>query len=290
MRKDMKKVIAERGSVGGTGNFMIRRNRRQIKQACENLSEDADALNFHAIKKVHTASTCSWGNLKDSAYSSNVIRRYLKSQVGRPWNDVYSDMSKNLDRRGLDNVAWMVETKTYFEDGKIWVAGIPPTVLGLSYRRDEFYVDPRDGTLRCMPHAPGGKKYADRRKEILDKSRYIDPKNLLVQYHCIDGIWYEIKLREASASEKKENSFGEYRRNYNRATFMLETEWCRIYNNAIVNQLVDNNKKVFVFERDNIWELCSTLFCGNYLPLSKRQISSKEIRRIKGLMEERDKE
>jgi hypothetical protein len=155
MRKDMKKVVTEKGAVGGVGNFMIRRNRRQVKKACLDGNEDVDSLNFHGIRKVHTSSPCSWDNLKSSGCNSNVIRRYLKSRVGQVWNDVYSDMSKNLDRKALDNVNWMVETKTFFENGKIWVAGIPPTVLGLSYHRDEFYVDPRDGTLRCMPQAAG---------------------------------------------------------------------------------------------------------------------------------------
>jgi len=150
------------------------------------------------------------------------------------------------------------------------------------------------GTGHCAacrrPQAPGGKHYAARRMEMMDRFRYIDSKKPLVQYHCINGIWYEIKLREASASEKKEKSFGEYRRNYNRATFMLETEWCRIYNNAIVDQLVENHREALVFERDNVWELCVSLFRGHYLPISKRQISSKEIRLVKELMEERDKE
>jgi hypothetical protein len=77
------------------------------------------------------------------------LRRYLRANVGRPWDKVHSEIRAVADARSLrgyhllDHVKWEVETRCVM-DGK------RPVVAGYGGYRPVrgFWVHPRSGLLR----------------------------------------------------------------------------------------------------------------------------------------------
>jgi hypothetical protein len=134
----------------------------------------------------------------------NPLRRYLRKQVGRPWNTIYSEMTRALDKRtvaGLhiwDHVAHEVETHTYLgADGKTvypcprwrWVSEenkMP--VSGL-------FVHPRTGLLCAAPSAYEQMRRRRRHHQARPVTEIrLDADRRLEQ---IAGIWYESHYRTA---------------------------------------------------------------------------------------------
>lgn len=98
-------------------------------------------------RRYHAA----WGrSMKEQSESFVALRRYLNKQVGRPWNDIHSELRKNFDvrsrpnQRVLEKVQWWVTTAGLFvENGQVLHAGgygpaLPPAGL---------YVHPVSGLL-----------------------------------------------------------------------------------------------------------------------------------------------
>lgn len=131
------------------------------------------------------------------------IEGYLKSSVGRPWNDVFSELSK-----GLGQFSWPlrhileqhidVAVKTYRGiDGNIWHLGHsgPEIVDGIRYGT-EFYVEPKTGILRRHPEA--GKGWRTRHKPVPElRMVEADPERW---YVLINGLWFLGKYEEGPAS------------------------------------------------------------------------------------------
>jgi hypothetical protein len=88
------------------------------------------------------------------------LRRFLRSRVGRPWNDVHREIRALLSVRSavhkhvLDHVKQMVEVNVVLVDGRPhhgpghWYAGS----LIVRSRWCELYVCPRTGALRLSPY------------------------------------------------------------------------------------------------------------------------------------------
>jgi hypothetical protein len=297
MRKDMSKVLRERPRQGGVGKEMARKNRHQAKAACQKAatddSVDVENLDFRGMKKVHTSTPYSWDNKKNKSFNSAPLRRWIRSQVGRKWNDIYSEMCQSLNMDIPENRhahEWMVEMNTYLEGNRVMVAGIPPHELSPSWSSyDEFYIDPKDGTLQIVKKKEIKSNYAARQKSVIDPFRYIDPKEPLKQYHCINGVWYEIQFRAATTEEKHAKSFGSMERRYNPNTGTIQTNWQKTHTNVIAFQITEGLKNEDInWSGRDLFYTCEVLFGGPYLPLKKMQMSSKEIRRIKAMMEKRD--
>lgn len=131
---------------------------------------------------------------------SDVLRPLLgaiRSNLGRPWNDVFSDFCQVLDRRGVSGYhIWThlmqeVETKTYLgEDGNVYK--LPG---GSSYRVSlpvsGFYVHPISGLLLHREDEWTKKRVKERwaaknRKE----TRIPVPEMWGWRYEEIDGLWF----------------------------------------------------------------------------------------------------
>src|SRR5262245_10273069 len=58
-------------------------------------------------------------NCKQFSDLRGPLKRYLRSCVGKPWNQIHSELSRKLDRRSLsrshiwDHVRWEIETDCY---------------------------------------------------------------------------------------------------------------------------------------------------------------------------------
>ncbi len=123
------------------------------------------------------------------------LRRFLRSKVGQPWNQVYSELCQRLDRNTvtgqhvLDHVWDYVERHVELIDGiayhkSEWKCGQP---LGRGWR-DDFYVHPETGILCLGPRIPWKPQKPQPRTDvvILDDFR---------QYRLIDDIWYLITFK-----------------------------------------------------------------------------------------------
>ncbi len=122
------------------------------------------------------------------------LERYLRSQVGRPWDKVYSEISERLrptnavQQHVRDHLADFVITETWVEDGEPMGRGPRQTPIALKapHHRAQFYVDPRCGLLReCKQKREHG-----RETPVLDV-RWDGPWR---QLRCIDAVWYALRL------------------------------------------------------------------------------------------------
>ena len=123
--------------------------------------------------------------------------RYLRSQVGRVWDDVYSEIceclrpTSTLQQHVRDHLEDYVAVSTWMQDGEVWGQGRWGRLQALSgpgYGPD-FYADPRDGRLRARPF------HAWRRPptEVPDPDvRWDGPDR---QLRRIGGLWYALRLK-----------------------------------------------------------------------------------------------
>lgn len=171
MREDMHKVIGQRPRVGG-GWIKLKNS--------PDFSEDAT---------THEAMRPKVGgyNLKRKHDHRAPLRRYLNSQVGRQWNDVYSDICLKNDHRGktqrdlLELVAYMVH------DNVTMVEGEPRAVSGFSIWRD-FWVHPDTGALMA---APQHKRY--RWRGFKKNFEQVDADSTH-KYVKINNIWFLVSF------------------------------------------------------------------------------------------------
>jgi hypothetical protein len=182
MRKDMSKVIVERPR---TGNGWRRKGRTVVLD-----DGDGNALRQRAgPKKVHGSKMLN-ENLAP-------LRRYLESNVGRPWDKVHSEIAEHIrptstvQQHVLQHVDDYVETNTRMRDGEVVVVeGRRITPIKQSWAL--LYVHPKTGLLkRNRQHGawPSGKPKKD---DPDARRRDIGPMR---QAHLFrDGAWWDIVL------------------------------------------------------------------------------------------------
>jgi hypothetical protein len=286
MRSDISKVLVERPRVGGEGKKHIRQNRRDTKQNLRNASkdEDVDVWSFHSMKRLHTSTPGSYDDRKQLNENLNPLYRFLNKQVGRKWDDVYSEIMSNLNlNNAVQYHVWqhliahgIVETRTWIENDKIMQHGyFGPEEVQSSYRVT-YYVDPSDGVLRKYDREP---RYRTKKKVHTD--RFYDKKNPLEYYHKLNGIWYKFGLRKPTADELVKQQFGKFERYYNPYQRCWVKEWfadgCKFLQ-QIHSEPMDFSKNVRYF--NSPWELSHRYFGCKMLPITKQQLGKKEIKRL----------
>jgi hypothetical protein len=92
MRKDMSKVLVTTPRIGSSNkNFEVKKDRRSFK----NKKNHEDLPSYSSMKPRSS----SWEDRKSLNEYLNPLIRYLNKNVGRPWDKVYSDICKNMDKR-----------------------------------------------------------------------------------------------------------------------------------------------------------------------------------------------
>jgi hypothetical protein len=189
MREDMFKVIVERPR----GGWRTRPHKRP-----KVLDED-DACPRKIGVKRHVAEM----GIGSKSLNENLqpLKRYLGRQVGRRWNDVYSEIAATLapghtvkEHVHLHLKDFVMQRVLIGADGELTA----PSVSGwhrsnLAWHED-YYVDPRDGVLKSSE--------ALWRARGLDPNPWWRPKDVpdpnvrkLDETHelrRIAGVWYEI--------------------------------------------------------------------------------------------------
>ncbi|MEZ5959840.1 MAG: hypothetical protein R3C30_05365 [Hyphomonadaceae bacterium] len=139
----------------------------------------------------------------------NPLKRYLASNVGRPWNKVYSEISEHLkptstvQQHVRDHLDDFVATKTRMKGG---VVVVTPRFGGERKLEDDwclYYVHPRTGLLRKNEKY---KRWTLRQREARQRAeaeraarmRVVDAKT---QLHLFKGAWWEVKLAKIPAGQ-----------------------------------------------------------------------------------------
>jgi hypothetical protein len=154
MRADMGKVLVERprpGSRAGSrpGKGYRKRARKEL--------DSGDAPTREGMKRRYGHNTRFFNE------HLAPLRRFLQSNVGRPWDKVYAEICEHVDRGNvvqkhiLTHLFDYVVTNTILIDGKA-CDGTPGyrhgEPLRESHRRDRWYVCPKSGLLRRSRYVP----------------------------------------------------------------------------------------------------------------------------------------
>ena len=206
MRSDMLKAMCDVYRRGCNGQRRLFRGAKHFK-----LDEEGDVCDDVGNRLPMRPKEYGWDS-KDHGWIGVPLNRFLEANVGRIWNDVYSEISKvmrnDVARRYKvmkKMVRWDVYIKTYIgDDGLVYAndAWRPGTCVETEV--NSLYVHPNTGIL-CRGTGESYKSRNRRReKEIAierEKSRKIVDESL--QFHKVDGIWYRVCL--APFSEKFDN-------------------------------------------------------------------------------------
>ena len=121
MRSDMSKVVIERPR-GGHSNESVKTGLRIRNYDQNDEYEDLPKREKYSMGRQK-------GRIPRKYFSDflNPLERYFRSNVGRPWDKIYSEMREHLDFRStmmqhvFQHVQTMVEQHCYIgDDGKVY--------------------------------------------------------------------------------------------------------------------------------------------------------------------------
>lgn len=195
MRADMSKVWVEEPRSGRAFARAIAGSRRQARQRVDRDGESAPAR--LGMKDGHRS--------KWFGEHLGPLYRWLRGQVDRPWDKVHGELCATLDRRSVvqahlfEHIGDRVARETVWQDGQVWMRRWS-RLVPLSDSRAELYVHPRTGILlvnRAREIARRERRQArvTQAQARAQECRIGAPLPADVQWHRIDGLWYEVQLR-----------------------------------------------------------------------------------------------
>jgi hypothetical protein len=187
MREDMAKVLVERPRryKGDDAEAVRRRN-------------DFDGPQFLGIRTGY-----GYRALNENL---SPLQRYLRAQLGRPWNKVYGEIASGIDRRNIVQQ----HICQHLDDFIAIQVGIRGNKL-IDLRRhrywknetigQELYVDPRTGLVRRNKHYRAWKREKAerdrlRQAEIGARRRVINSRTQLL---LLEGAWFEVDVESLPA-------------------------------------------------------------------------------------------
>lgn len=189
MRSDMGRVVIERPRRGSSNPSLKARKVGRLHM------DDADWQEWEHDGPCRVPNSAKMEGMwdknigtKDFTDVLGPVKGYLKKNVGRKWDDVYSELRDVLGSGSYpirhvleDHVLRWVDTTAYFENGKVYE--LPST-----RHYGEFYVHPVTGVL-CEEKTGWRWKGAwKRQKSRLETDRVkLDSERWFVP---IDGVWY----------------------------------------------------------------------------------------------------
>lgn len=189
MRDDMYKVIVERPRWGS-------RMRTREGRAYRNGEEVPGKI---GMKQGYT-------NRKSLNENLAPLRRWLESQVNRPWDKVYAELCANIDRRNtvqehiFTHIDGFVECEARWLDGEVFVMESWPRkgLVPLRESRVRLYVHPKTRILRYNKHYISWRKRQEQAGLAADKGfaatcRVIGDSATLQK---IDGVWYHVTMAQ----------------------------------------------------------------------------------------------
>jgi hypothetical protein len=198
MRDDMSKVIVERPRKGSRSADS---RRGRIHRASEDVSSKI------GIKHGIEPSKYLNENLSP-------LKRFIASQVNRPWDKVYSEICANIDRRNtvqehiFTHIENFVALHGRLVDGEVYIKPWTWSAewVPLDESNTELYVHPRTGILLKNRHREGrirrGREKRDAQAaQVAQRRRVLGEEEQLL---LIDDIWYLVKLAPLPAGVSRE--------------------------------------------------------------------------------------
>lgn len=181
MHKHMSRLIVEDGSRGGwASKLRWSKSYPALKSFEDYLDED------YGPRQAGVSKNCKWrtGEGKEFGDRLSPLRRYLEAQVGRNWDDVYSEIRKVCDLRSLAGYHLMQHIKMEVEFN-------PNTVH--YWRSGDLYVDEM-GILQKEVRSLRWRNWFHPRKDemVVDYVPFDDT----FYYDKINGIWYHCERIE----------------------------------------------------------------------------------------------
>jgi hypothetical protein len=190
MRPDLNKLLCEHERYNHRSKFRDQRHSKKYKYK----NDDGEDIPTHEgmTERYHYDS-------KDFGENLSPLYRQIEKYVGRSFDDFYSDLCTNFDRRSAvgnhifqhlsDRFVW----KTWIKDGEVWfhneAYGPLPITGNFLSGRIRYYVDPRDRIIKRVPNI----QKKDTREEKPIDTIYLDDDHVL---RLIRGVWYIFELRE----------------------------------------------------------------------------------------------
>lgn len=157
MKKHFGKQLTEAPRAGGKAYGDKALRKLLTPRASRDLEADVDEhLPKHVRRSMYRAGSKRFTDVLGP------LEAYLKAQVGRRWDDVFSELCESIDRRSMTGRHLMEHVKGFVVRDVVMLEGTPHrlsrfggggyTPLG-SYRRDQLYVDPDTQRLAVAPRA-----------------------------------------------------------------------------------------------------------------------------------------
>jgi hypothetical protein len=254
MRKDMSKLIVERPRWGrAVAGLRPGRTRTLV-------DDDGEPIKAKGAREPKGREPRN----KHFSDTLNPLKRYLASNVGRPWNKVHSEISEHVkptstvQQHILQHVEDFVATKTRMKGGAVMVT---PRYGGERALADDwclYYVHPRTGLLRKNEKYKrmSAVRRAQRVKEEVDRAKRMRVLDATTQVHLFKGDWWEVKLAKVKITQK-------------RAPHGLTYTAQHLYTDVV------HSAKLSSLDAEKLYGV------ANVYAAAKRQLNKTEIKRLK---------
>lgn len=131
------------------------------------------------------------GKEKHSSFNYSILRRFLEKNVNRLWNDVYSEICRNISKKSKSGI-WIHENLWWIVRKNVSIINDTPHYLNryahgfVELNNNDLYICPKTGLLRIHKCS---KKVSTEKKEVT----LINVSDT-IRYEKIDGIWYEVTV------------------------------------------------------------------------------------------------
>ena len=190
MREDMSKVIVERPRLRLPRRAGSLYPRAKLKHLA---GRDAS----EAPSRERLGGRYAYKRLNENLAP---LTRYLRAQLGRPWNTVYSEvcaqlaMTSAVQKHVVDHLKEFVFTRVRLVEGALWGADRygRPRRLEPGWR-DLFYVCPRTGLLSVVLSDREGQRQPWRRT-YAPTNPNVRIISASIELHRLDGVWFEVRF------------------------------------------------------------------------------------------------
>lgn len=178
MRQDMDKVIVERPRIGSRNRSRKKGYRKYLE------STPVDNLPRREPMLGRWRGRGKWLN-----EHLGPMRRFLRSNVGRPWNKIHQELCEHISFANavqshvLDHIYDFVHERVEVVDCSTVFSNQCDWWRGRKLQPGDMYVCPKTGILRTVRR--------NRRHKPVTK---VDQRKL-VQYQLRDGTWWQLRLR-----------------------------------------------------------------------------------------------
>jgi len=189
MRPDFDKLLTERARIGHSMKYHKVRNKKNRKNDAENLPAK------EGMKASHKKYGRDWKYLNENLQP---LVRFLNKQVGRPWNDVYSEIRKMMGKNPNAVKGHILQHLYGFGGVRLHTVALGDKRLhsdqylqGLELSDGELFVD--EAGIICRYQRKVKKKSYNQLKQEkrMETIRDLPDGN---QLHKIKGIWYKVIL------------------------------------------------------------------------------------------------